>query len=1007
MPVDFLSPQQAARYGQYNQEPSALQRTRYFHLDDTDRKHLRRYRQPHTRLVGALQLCTVRFMGTFLPDPTRVPALTVRYVADQMDIDDLSCLKRFRLGSRAHYEQTRHLQEAYGYREFAQVGFALTRWLYQRAWMTFERPSTLFDLATAWLVERKILLPGVSTLTRLIARIRDRVATRLWNRLVQLPTPAQRERLEGLLAIAPGQRQTTMERLRQGPAQVSGSALVKAFHRLEEIRALDVGSIPLTGIPAGRLKALARQAAATWAPQLARMAEPQRIARLLAFARHYETLALDDALDLFDSLMTLLQNRARASGKKARLRSLRDIDASALVLADLARVLLDDGVEDEGVRTRAFTRVSRRRAQIAVETITRLTRAPEDDFQQERLQRYQTLRRFLPQMLRLVSLQATQSGKPLLAAWRFLKEREERGSWESSGAPLEFLPPAWKKRVVRYAGSKPQVDRRAYTLCVLEQLQEALRRRDIFALGSERWGDPRAKLLSGSAWEQARAPICRVLEKPAEPAEELERLAQGLEDSYRQVQTRLPTNAALALGESGQLVLSPLDRVPEPLSLVSLRQKTRSLLPRVDLPELLLEMNLRTGFARAFDHQSERGGRVADLELSLCAVLVAQACNVGLEPLVQAHPALSHDRLEWVSHHFLHAQSIAAANAKLVEAQNDIALAQTWGGGEVASADGLRFVVPVRTAHAGHNRKYFGAARGITYYNFTSDQFTGLHGIVIPGTTHEAPYLLEGLLEQQSLLRPLEMMADTAAYSDVIFGLFHLLGYQFSPRLADIGAARLWRIDPTADYGALNPLSKNRVQTERIERNWDDLLRIAGSLKMGTISASELVRSLLRAKRPSGAVRALVELGRLCKTLYLLRYLDDEAYRRRILVQLNRHESRHALAREVMHGRRGEIRQRYREGQEDQLGALGLVLNVIVLWNTLYMDAALAHLRRRGQSVLPADVARLSPLGSEHINLLGRYSFELPAGVRNGKLRPLRRQPPETTPGAEPAGQDP
>jgi len=143
----------------------------------------------------------------------------------------------------------------------------------------------------------------------------------------------------------------------------------------------------------------------------------------------------------------------------------------------------------------------------------------------------------------------------------------------------------------------------------------------------------------------------------------------------------------------------------------------------VDLPEVLLEMNLRTGFARQFSHQSERSGRVADLEMSLCAVLLSEACNVGLEPLVESgHRALSRDRLEWVGHHFVRAETIAAANAKLVEAQARIGLAQTWGGGEVASADGLRFVVPVRTVHAGHNRKYFGASRGITYYNFTSDQ---------------------------------------------------------------------------------------------------------------------------------------------------------------------------------------------------------------------------------------------------------------------------------------------
>jgi TnpA family transposase len=159
---------------------------------------------------------------------------------------------------------------------------------------------------------------------------------------------------------------------------------------------------------------------------------------------------------------------------------------------------------------------------------------------------------------------------------------------------------------------------------------------------------------------------------------------------------------------------------------------------------------------------------------------------------------------------------------------------------------------------------------------------------------------------------------------------------------------------------------------------------------MGAISASELTRSLLRSNRPSTLARAIGELGRVAKTLYLLSYLDDETYRRRILTQLNRGEGRHSVARTVFHGQRGEVRQRYREGQEDQLGALGLVVNVLVLWNTLYMDAALAHLRRTGTEVKPEDVARLSPLGHEHINVLGRYSFALAEGIAQGELRPLR-----------------
>ena len=329
-------------------------------------------------------------------------------------------------------------------------------------------------------------------------------------------------------------------------------------------------------------------------------------------------------------------------------------------------------------------------------------------------------------------------------------------------------------------------------------------------------------------------------------------------------------------------------------------------------------------------------------------------------------------------------------DSALVDTQSTIALAQAWGGGEVASADGLRFVVPVRTWNAGPNRNYFNADRGVTYDNFTSDQFTGFHAIVIPGTLRDSMYILDGLLEHQTRLQPGEVLADTAGVSEVVFGLFWLLGYQFSPRMADIGKAQFWRLDPTADYDVLNGIARARANTKLMTRHWDDLLRVAGSLHQGTVSASELMRSLLRSKRPSTLARAIAALGRIPKTLYMLSYIDEEQYRRRILTQLNRSESRHSVARAVFHGQRGELRQRYREGQEDQLGALGLVVNAIVLWNTLYMEAALKQLRTGGHLVHPDDVARLSPLLHRHINFQGRYAFVFAEAVARGEFRPLR-----------------
>jgi TnpA family transposase len=325
-----------------------------------------------------------------------------------------------------------------------------------------------------------------------------------------------------------------------------------------------------------------------------------------------------------------------------------------------------------------------------------------------------------------------------------------------------------------------------------------------------------------------------------------------------------------------------------------------------------------------------------------------------------------------------------------VDAQSRIPLAQAFGGGEVASADGLRFVVPVRTLNAGPNSKYFNAERGVTYYNFTSNQFPGFHGIVIPGTLRDSPYVLDGLLEQQTSLHPTQLMTDTAGYSDIVFGLFWLLGYQFSPRLADLGGARFWRMDPAADYGALNGLARNCVKSNLIAGNWDDFLRVAGSLKMGRVRASEVIRSLQGGGRRSLLGRAIGELGRIPKTLHLLNTIDDESYRRRNLTQLNRGEGRHRLARKLFHGQRGELRQRYREGQEDQLGALGLVLNALILWTTRYMDAVLVHLRANGVLVKPEDVARLSPLGDKHFNVLGRYHFHITDSILKGELRRLR-----------------
>ena len=991
MPVQFLTPEQRASYGRYAGDPSADELTRYFHLDDADHLLISVKRGDHNRLGFALQLTTARFLGTFLEDPVDVPDAVVQTLVRQLSSTHLEQLPRYRSANQ-RWEHTTEIRMRYGFREWGEptVGFRLSRWLYALSWTGTEQLGVLFDRAITWLLAHKVILPGCTTLERFVSRLRSRVEDRLWKRLGRGITDEQRSRLEDLLTVPVPGRSSWLDKLRSGPVRVSGRALVKAIVRLQVVRDLGI-KLPATGVPPSRLASLARFAGAAKVTAISRLPPVRRLATLVAFIHCLEASAHDDVIEVLDMLLQEFFSDAVKADKKARLRSLKDLDLAATVLATACRTLLDPDLADDDLRDSVFARISRERLTQALASVDALVRPPNDVYFDVLNARYRAVRIFLPTLLRHIRFGSSPAGKPVLAGFEWLQARERRVKPEPP-APQEVITKPWQRHVLREDAS---VDPRAYTFCVLDGLHKALRRRDVFVSPSWRYADPRAGLLTGLQWDAARPIICRSLGLSADPAPALAALSAELDQTYRAVASGLPNNPAVrfeAVGDKKELVLSPLDKLEEPASLIALREAVVALLPEVDLPEILLEISARTGFTDAFTHLTQATARADGLSTSLCAVLLAQACNTGPEPLIRYDvPALKRERLAWVDQNYLRDDTLAGANALLVAAQNRVPLAHAWGGGDVASADGMRFVVPVRTVHAGPNPKYFGFGRGVTWYNLLSDQCSGLNAITVPGTLRDSLVLLAVLLEQQTELQPTKIMTDTGAYSDVVFGLFRLLGYRFSPRLADIGGTRFWRIDPDADYGELNSLARHSVSLGKISANWDDLLRLAGSLKLGRVPATGIMRTLQVGDRPTQLALALAEFGRIEKTLHTLNYIDDENRRRVILRQLNRGEGRHSLARDVFHGKRGELRQQYREGQEDQLSALGLVVNIIVLWNTLYIDAALGQLRQEGFLVRDEDVARLSPFIHErHINLLGRYSFAVPEAVTRGELRPLR-----------------
>ena len=892
----------------------------------------------------------------------------------------------------ARWDHQAEIRREYGLREWAEPAaqVEVIDWLQARAWVGAESHRVLFDRTVDHLIASKVLLPGASVLWRVVGAVRQRANERGWTLVAEPLTDSERERLLALLVVTGDGDDTPYERLRHGPVKPSADGVLDALCRLRELREVAPELTGIAELPFARLRGLLVDARTRRAGDIQDLGELRRLATLAAFATLTEQAAQDEVLDHVHTVCDDIEHRAQARQRSQRFQSAPVIDTAGLRLADAAALVLDETISDRELRAEIVARFGREALAQAVKEIRELVRPAEEGHREQMLSGYNTVRRFLPLLLDTIEFHSTDAGENTLRAFEALASvLEHRGKPKSEEVPVELVSRAWRRLVEPKPG---RIDRRAYTFWALEQLREGLHRRDVFITRSDRWGDPREILLDDRSWKVSKPETCRSLSLPEDPKDFVGELSVELDSAYARTQDGLRRDHPIFQVADGRLDLEKLDALEEPDSLLWLRGRQHAMLPDAELPDLLLEIAGRTKFLDPFTHEREPNAQLRDLHISIIAVLISQACNVGWRPLVNERiPALREDRLKWVARHYVRPETLIAANARIVDYHASLWLAELWGGGEVASIDGMRFVVPYRTFHARFNRRYFHRRRGVTALGTTADHYAGIHTIVVPGTQPDWLYLLDGLLDPQTSVQPTQIMSDTAGYTDIVFGLFRLLGFQFSPRLADTGGVRFWRIDAHADYGKLNRIAANRADTRMITEHYDDILRVAGSLLQRATTASELMRALRSHTRHLATLgRAIAQIGRVPKTIHCLDYCNDPLYRRPIIGQLNRGEGRHDLCRDVFHGNKGELRQPYREGQEEQLGALGLVVNCIVLYNTIYTQRIIEQLRAEGHQISDEDIRRLSPLISEHLTLVGRYHIASAEAILRGDYRPLK-----------------
>lgn len=962
---------------------------RLYTFSDTDLALIRQRRGNTNRLGWAVQLCLLRFPGQGLLTDNDVPMQLLQWVGQQLNIAP-TCWEQY-----AQRDPTRreHLLELRTY--LGMVPFGLTH--FRKMVQTTTELAMQTDkgvVLAAGVLDRlrlqRTIVPAIDVIERICAEAITRANKRIYAALSDPLTRAHRQRLDELLTHKEeGGKTTKLAWLRLSPKKPNSRHMLEHIKRLKSWQALDLPAGVEHAVHQNRMLKIAREGGQMRAFDLAKFEPQRRYATLVALTIEGTATVIDEIIDLHDRIIGKLFNAAKH-------KHAQQFQASGKAINDKVRLYGRIGsalIEAKKTGADAFAAIESvlpwQDFADSVSEAQVLAQPESFDFLHRMGDGYATLRRYAPEFLNVLKLRAAPAAKDVLDAIEVVRLMNSSNAKQVPGdAPSKFITPRWARLVKTGVG----FDRRFYELCALSELKNKLRSGDVWVQGSRQFKDFNEYLVPVEKFTTMQLANELPLAVPTDCDQYLYERLTLLESQLAKANLMALANElpdAIITTATG-LKITPLDAaVPDEAQ--ALIDQSAALLPHVKITELLMEVDGWTGFTNHFTHL--KTGDVAKDQTLLMTTLLADGINLGLSKMAESCPGTSYTKLAWLQAWHIRDETYNAALANLVNAQFAQPFADHWGDGTTSSSDGQNFRVGSKAQSTGHVNPKYGSEPGRTFYTHISDQYAPFSTKVVNVGVRDSTYVLDGLLYHESDLRIEEHYTDTAGFTDHVFGLMPFVGFRFAPRIRDLGETKLFIPQGDVIYDGLKPMiSGERLKIKQIRAHWDEILRLATSIKQGTVTASLMLRKLGSYPRQNGLAVALRELGRIERTLFILDWLQSVELRRRVNAGLNKGEARNALARAVFFNRLGEIRDRSFEQQRYRASGLNLVTAAIVLWNTVYLERASAALQSHGQEVDATLLRYLSPLGWEHINLTGDYVWRSSAKIGVGKFRPLRPQ---------------
>jgi TnpA family transposase len=525
---------------------------------------------------------------------------------------------------------------------------------------------------------------------------------------------------------------------------------------------------------------------------------------------------------------------------------------------------------------------------------------------------------------------------------------------------------------------KQKINRLNYEVAVLEELREKLRCKAIWIEGAYRYRDPDEDLPHD--FNSCREYYYQTLNLPIDAAEFITLLKENVSQNLQSLNDNLLTNKKVKIvdKDGGRIKISPSEPQAEPKNIKELQRAINRRWSTINLIDILKETDLRIGFSDHFHTLASRATIHSELlRKRLLLSLYAIGSNAGLKRISAANADSNYSDLRYIKRKFMNAANVRAAIVQIVNEILAIRDPLIWGIATTGCAcDSTQVSSWDQNLMTEWHTRYHG--RGVMIYWHVDTRSTCIYSQLKTCSSSEVGAMIQGVLKHATTMDLQKGYVDTHGQSTIGFAISHLLHFDLLPRLKNINKQKLYGVDPhdKTTYGNLSPILKETINWKIIKENYDEIVKYIAALKIGTVEPDVLIKRFSKDNYNHPVYKALTELGKAVKTIFLCRYLSSEELRIEIHEALNVVERLNSIMGFIFYGKLGEISTNKQDDQELSVVCLHLLQVCMVYINTLLIQEILADPLWKTK-LTPEDMRALSPLIHTHINPYGLFPLDL------------------------------